>query len=160
MNCSMKRRPSREWMLSRVGGGLQYRRRPSQLLPHLGGLRRRRQIHWQATNPYLRPRKPRLGDHICYYSDFRKVHAHWPRVGHHHQPRKNHPPNRRSSAEQNLGQTRFAESVSVSLITSGGFHSQPIHQRFARLPEFYRARSPSRVGSNHGQQTAFCRRSG
>jgi CDP-paratose 2-epimerase len=37
----------------------------------------------------------RAGDHICYYSDLRKMRAHYPSVGHHAVPGRDDPPDRR-----------------------------------------------------------------
>ena len=58
--------------------GLQPRRRQGQFLQHSRGVRPGRAAHRQAAAATPTSRPTAIGDHICYYSDLRKMRAHYP----------------------------------------------------------------------------------
>ena len=68
------------WKAPACGRGLQPGRRQGQLLLHPGGLPHGRSGHRPKHELALRGEN-RIGDHICYYSDLRKMKAHYPAWG-------------------------------------------------------------------------------
>ncbi len=57
-------------------------------------------ISGQRAAVHLRRDRTAIGDHICYYSDLRKMRQHYPALGHHGRPRADDRADRRSLAAQ------------------------------------------------------------
>ena len=78
--------------------GLQPRRRQGQFVQHPRGVRAGRTAHRPSRSATRYVEENRIGDHICYYSDLRKMRAHYPALGHHDQPRADDRADRRGLA--------------------------------------------------------------